>query len=298
MDKQAAEPQVHQSVVATVQAWLQHPELLLGRLILMAVVLALAVIVYALVRRVLARVHKDLTLRGAEGPASQRRRAARSLTVISLLGSITKWVIFLSAIIWILAIGGMNLLPVLTGAGIAGLAIGLGAQSLIRDFFSGFFMMLEGQFAVGDYVTINGIFGMVQEVGLRVTVLADPMDKLHYLPNGGITTVTVWEEPRQGYRLQLQLARGDQAGLAEQTLKLVLEQLQADFPRQMIGFGKPTGQVRDDGTGSVQAPLQVFPDQGWVAQEELPARLLARLKQAGVEVGEEVKPRLYVELTA
>ncbi|MEN6305214.1 MAG: mechanosensitive ion channel domain-containing protein [Armatimonadia bacterium] len=298
MDKQVAQPQVQQNPWEMMQWWLQHPEMLLGRLILMVLVLALAIIIYALVRRVLRRLQRDLTLRGAEGPAAQRRRAARSLTVISLLGSVAKWVIFLSAIIWILAIGGMNLLPVLTGAGIAGLAIGLGAQSLIRDFFSGFFMMLEGQFAVGDYVTINGIFGTVQEVGLRVTVLADPTEKLHYLPNGGITTVAVWDEPRQGYGLQLELMQAGQVDLAAQTLGRVLEEVRADFPRQLLGFETPSGQVREDGTGSVRALLQVFPDQGWVAQEELPARLLARLKQIGVEVGEEVKPRVHADLTA
>lgn len=298
MDTQAAESHAQQNLLVTLQAWLQHSDILLGRLILMAIVMALAIIAYALVRRLLRRLHRDLTIRSAEGPVAQRRRAARSLTVISLLGSITKWVILLSAIIWLLAIAGMNLLPVLTGAGIAGLAIGLGAQTLIRDFLSGFFMMLEGQFAVGDYVTINAIFGTVQEVGLRVTVLADPTGKLHYLPNGGITTVTVWEEPRQGYSLQLQLMRGDQADLAAQTLELVLDGLQSDFPEQLLGFERPSGQAREDGAGSVQTSLQVFPDNGWVALEELPARLLARLEQVGVEVGEGIKPRVYAELKA
>lgn len=278
--------------------WWLDPRLVLTRALLVVLVLVLALIAHALVRRVLRRVQSQLADRAGTGTATARRRAARSLTVLSLIASIVKWAILITAILWGLSIAGMNLLPVLTGAGIAGVAIGFGAQTLIRDFFSGLFMMLEGQFAVGDYVTINGIFGVVEELGLRVTLLRDRSGRLHYLPNGGITTVTVHEVPAQPFGIDLELTKADQLPTAIKILAAVLTDLQTSFPAHLLAITDPTGRTREDNTAALHAEVTVFPDQTWLPQEELPARLLARLKQNGVEVPEETKIRVYPELQA
>src|SRR4029078_6494754 len=80
----------------------------------------------------------------------------------------------------------INIAPVLTGAGIAGLAVGFGAQTLVRDIISGFFMLLEDQVRVGDSAAINGIGGLVEQINLRTIVLRDEEGTLHVFPNGSI----------------------------------------------------------------------------------------------------------------
>ena len=82
---------------------------------------------------------------------------------------------------------GVNIAPVLTGAGIAGLAVGFGAQTLVRDIISGFFMILEDQVRVGDVAAINGVGGLVEEINLRTIVLRDEEGDVHVFPNGSIT---------------------------------------------------------------------------------------------------------------
>ncbi|MGE0444373.1 MAG: mechanosensitive ion channel family protein [Vicinamibacterales bacterium] len=85
---------------------------------------------------------------------------------------------------------GIDITPVLTGAGIVGLAVGFGAQTLVRDFISGFFLILEDQIRVGDVASINGQGGLVEEVNLRTIVLRDEQGAVHVFPNGEVKTLT------------------------------------------------------------------------------------------------------------
>ncbi|MHB8997438.1 MAG: mechanosensitive ion channel family protein [Armatimonadota bacterium] len=276
----------------TLALW-QQPELLLGRLALIIIILIAAGLLYMVVRRVLGRLQRQLVDRSTTGPEAARRRLYRSLTIVGLLSSIAKWAIFLTAILSVLSLGGMNLWPVLTGAGIAGVAIGLGAQSLIRDFLSGFFIILEGQFAVGDHVAIGTLFGVVEEVGLRITVLRDLGGQLHYIPNGTIVNVTVYEQPRRDYALHLELPVAAQAQQAAETLKGLLQDATADFSPYLISFSNPETRPLTGNLQSVQATVSVFPNQEWLATEELPARWMRRLKAAGLELPDGLKPRTY-----
>ena len=83
----------------------------------------------------------------------------------------------------------MDITPVLTGAGIVGLAVGFGAQTLVRDIISGFFMILEDQVRVGDVAVVNGQGGLVEEVNLRTIVLRDETGTVHVFPNGEVKTL-------------------------------------------------------------------------------------------------------------
>lgn len=278
------------------QRWLelwQHPELLLMRLVLIAAVLLLATFIYLLVKRLLGRLHRRLTARSETAPETVRRRLYRSITLLGLLSSVAKWLIFLSGLLWALSIAGMNLWPVLTGAGIAGIAIGLGAQSLIRDFLSGFFILLEGQFAVGDYVSIGGVFGVVEEVGLRVTVLRDLAGQAQYLPNGGIAAVTVFAEPRLHYELELELADEAQARIAARVLGEVLADARAVFAPSLPDFTAAEVLRLSGGLAAIRCRLAVFPQREWLATEEVPGRLLRRLKARGIEPPGGLKPRIW-----
>lgn len=245
-----------------------------------------------LFRRAMARMEQD----AERAPEPQRRRAQRIVTVLALVRSIARWVILIAGSVWALAVLGLNVAPVLAGAGIVGLAVGFGSQNLVRDLVSGFFILLEGQYAVGDYILVGPLFGMVETVGIRVTVLRDLDNQRHYLPNGGITTVTVYEEPFVNHIVEVPVAEGaDAERLADLVTHLVRE-LGRQFPRHLVHHG-PAWTV-----GSAREPLvrimaAAFPTQEWVVTEELPRRVRQMLQREGVALREGADVRAYLDLS-
>ena len=115
------------------------------------------------------------------------RYRARAAAVAGLLISVGTFVIVAVAILFALSSIGINIAPLLASAGIAGIAIGFGAQTIVRDFLSGVFMILENQYGVGDVVTVNGITGTVEDVGLRITTVRDFDGTVWYVTNGSVT---------------------------------------------------------------------------------------------------------------
>lgn len=120
-------------------------------------------------------------------PINQSER--RSRTIVKLLHSVLSYVVYFSAIIAILSALKIQVMGLLAGAGIAGLAIGFGAQSLVKDVITGFFIILEDQFGVGDYIRLNAAEGTVVEIGLRTTKIKGSTGEQYIIPNGLITDV-------------------------------------------------------------------------------------------------------------
>jgi small conductance mechanosensitive channel len=114
----------------------------------------------------------------------------RARTISILLQSIIRYTIYFIAIILILQEFRIDTTSIVAGAGIIGLAIGVGAQSLIKDFITGFFVILEDQYAVGDFIASGDMTGTVEEIGFRVTKLRDSNGVLHIIPHGLITKIT------------------------------------------------------------------------------------------------------------
>ena len=130
--------------------------------------------------------HADLIPGPANTASRQKERARTTGTVLSST---------LNAIIWVLAIAmilgefGFNLGPIIASAGVIGVALGLGAQTLVRDILSGIFMLIEDQYGVGDKVDVLDVKGRVEKVGLRITTVRDENGTLWYLRNGEILKV-------------------------------------------------------------------------------------------------------------
>lgn len=114
----------------------------------------------------------------------------REETMKKLIENALIYTVYTIVILTILDTVGIKIGPLLAGAGIAGLAIGFGAQSLVKDVISGFFIVFEDQFSVGDYVYISGVEGDVEEIGLRTTKIKDWTGERHVIPNGNISQVT------------------------------------------------------------------------------------------------------------
>ena len=115
-------------------------------------------------------------------------KRARTLTI--LLYSVIKYTIYFVVLVMILQQFKIDTTSIIAGAGVVGLAVGVGAQSLIKDFITGFFIILEDQYSVGDYIASGDMQGTVQEIGFRVTKLRDTNGVLHIIPNGLISRVT------------------------------------------------------------------------------------------------------------
>jgi small conductance mechanosensitive channel len=117
------------------------------------------------------------------------RRRQRAATIGSLLRSTTSFMIYGTAFVLVLGEFGVNLAPIIASAGVIGVAVGFGAQNLVKDFLSGMFMMLEDQYGVGDVVDLGPASGTVETIGLRVTTVRDIEGTLWYVRNGAISRV-------------------------------------------------------------------------------------------------------------
>lgn len=115
----------------------------------------------------------------------------RKETLVGLLSAIWKWVVIIIAILMLIRelLPSIDLSPLFASAGIIGIALGFGAQSLIKDFLSGLFIISENQYRVGDVVDLEGAAGTVERVGIRTTVLRDADGNVHYMPNGSVLHV-------------------------------------------------------------------------------------------------------------
>jgi small conductance mechanosensitive channel len=167
-------------------------------------IVVVAVAVRTVVDRVIAHVAAGVGLPGLVGLLRRRRRvsdaqrieafgsarrAQRARTVGSVLRSAATVVIFGTATMMVLSRFGVDLAPVLASAGVLGLAVGFGAQNLVRDFISGIFMLLEDQYGVGDHVDLGDAVGTIERVGLRTTSVRDVSGVVWYVRNGTIERV-------------------------------------------------------------------------------------------------------------
>lgn len=130
-------------------------------------------------------------------------------TLVPLLQSVCQYVLYFGAGLFMLQELGMNMAPVLAGAGIVGLAVGLGAQNLVTDVVSGFFILFEGQYLVGDYVQIGDASGVVESVGIRLTQVRDDQGKLYIIPNGQIKGVVNYSKDYVNAVVDLKLSAGN-----------------------------------------------------------------------------------------
>ena len=173
---------------------LMHGDDLLIALLQVAVILGFAL----LSNRVLKRVAGRLVRRADDGdPGTLTEREQRAQTFAQLLTYTGNIVIALATILAILSIF-IDIGPILAGAGVVGLAVAVGGQTIMRDFITGFFLLTEQQFAIGDRVQIGTVEGVVHRITLRMVVLKDANGVLHYVANGSISTVSNLSHARGG----------------------------------------------------------------------------------------------------
>lgn len=154
------------------------------------VVIALATIALRLVpwveRMVLSKAKASTTTHATESAIDMNQRIE---TLTRVVTSLVRAAVLSVTVVMVLGEIGMEIKPLLAGAGIAGVAVGFGAQSIVKDFFAGFFILLEDQYDVGDTVTIGSVTGTVEQMTLRVTVIRDANGTAYFIPNSAISQV-------------------------------------------------------------------------------------------------------------
>lgn len=166
---------------------------------------------------------KKVFLIRMRSPLSHSERRQR--TISRLLQSVISYVVYFSAIIGILSSLNIKVAGLLAGAGIVGLAIGFGAQSLVKDVITGFFIIFEDQFGVGDYIKINAAEGTVVEVGLRTTKINGATGEQFIIPNGAIGEVVNYSVNNSKIFIDLQMATDADFEKAEGVINKYLETL-------------------------------------------------------------------------
>jgi small conductance mechanosensitive channel len=151
-------------------------------------VIIVALLLYRLTRIIIRRlVEKEIE---EDDPIAKRLRQQRVHTVGGLLASITAVVFTIITALTLLGTFGVSIGPILASVGVLGLAVSFGAQSLVKDVITGIFMLLEGQFGIGDVIRLGDASGVVEKITLRTTVLRDAQGVVHIIPNGEITRVS------------------------------------------------------------------------------------------------------------
>jgi small conductance mechanosensitive channel len=205
-------------------------------------------------------------------------------TLTSLLKSVIRYVTYFVMLVNILEIFGVKTASLLTAAGIGGLAVGFGAQSLVKDVISGFFIIFEDQYSVGDYIETAGVGGTVEELGIRTTKLRDFGGQLHIIPNGQITLVT--NHSRGAMRAMIQVGVAYEEDL-DRTLD-VLEEVcrEVKEKRGDIVEGPTVLGVTDLGPSSVVVTIvaKTVPMQQWSVEREIRRAIKERFDREGIEI--------------
>lgn len=205
-------------------------------------------------------------------------------TLSSLLKSIVRYVIYFVAAVNILEIFGINTASLITAAGVGGLAVGFGAQNLVKDVISGFFIIFEDQYNVGDYVEIAGASGIVESVGIRSTRLRDFGGQLHIIPNGVISLVTNHSKGVMRAKIEVRIAYEEDLDRALSVLDKICINIREK--RKDITNGPSVLGVSDLGKSGISITIvaSAIPMQQWNVERELRKAIAQEFKKQGIKI--------------
>lgn len=211
----------------------------------------------------------------------------REDTLIKVFEAALRVLIWLVAILMILSELGINIGPLLAGAGIAGIALGFGAQYIVRDFLAGLFLILENQYRVADVVCLDETCGLVEDINLRMTVLRDLDGKVHHVPNGEIKKATNLSKEFARVNLSLGIAYDSDLEKVIKVVNRVGQELAQDSQWKEYII-KPPQFLRVDDFADSAIMIKILgetkPLKQWDVTGELRKRLKIAFDKAGIEI--------------
>jgi small-conductance mechanosensitive channel len=251
-----------------------------------AKVLAIVIVSFILIRVLKMLIYRSRD-RISQKTENDVERTKRTETLAGLIEKTMRAIVILAAALMTLEALGLDIAPLLAGAGVVGLAVGFGAQSLVKDVISGFFILLDNQMNVGDVVEIADKTGLVEAINLRVTTLRDLSGNMHIIPNGEIATVTNMTKEYSRVVLDIGVAYKENVDDVMRVMKEVGEELSKDAefaprilaPLEMLGvdsFG--------DSSVNIKARITTKPLEQWTVAREYRRRIKNRFDEAGIEI--------------
>lgn len=251
-------------------------------------ILAILLIAFILTRllRIVSRHVGELASRESQ-PSSLRSQQFRTLSAVTY--SIGIFAIFAIAAMQVLSLLGINMGPLLASAGIAGIAIGFGAQTLVKDFINGFFILAENQYDIGDTVKIAGVQGVVENMTLRRTVLRDADGTLHTVPSSAIQIVSNLTRNWSQVNLQVSVTYAADSDRVVALLQQVGEDFIHDpaFSSMIVGGFSVPGIDKVSGSSvDYLVTVKTRPGSQYTVKRELYRRIKACLEQNHIEPGD------------
>lgn len=209
---------------------------------------------------------------------------SRMRTLAGLLKSVMRYLVYFIAVVVMLETLGLKTSSILAAAGIGGLAVGFGAQSLVKDVISGFFIIFEDYFQIGDYVETAGVSGIVEEMGFRTTKLRDFGGQLHIIPNGEITRVTNHSRGHLRATVNVRVSYEEDLDRVLKVLEEVAEEVRQK--RDDIVEGPTVLGVSDFGPSEAVITVwaKTLPMQQWSVERELRKAIKERFDKEGIEI--------------
>ena len=275
------------------------PGLFLIIIIFFIALWVMKVILRRLRKVIIASVHND-----QENLVEKEKRATTLINIARGTIIISLWAVFILIFLKQL---GMDIAPILAGAGIVGLAVGFGAQELVRDGISGFFLLLENRIRTGDVVVINGTGGLVEGINLRTVTLRDLSGVVHTFQNGKIDTLANMTKDWSAMVFDIGVAYKENVDKVIEVIKDVGAKLKEDEeykdkimePMEIFGLDK-----FGDSAVVIKARIKTYPIQQWVVGREFNKRLKVAFDASGIEIpfphrtiywGDEISP-LHLKL--
>lgn len=253
-----------------------------------AITLVVAYVVARLASRVIQSLRAQLLEvmeRGAGGAPDELEK--RATTLIGMIRRVTVLAIWVLAVVMALRSLGFDVGPILAGAGVLGLAVGFGAQNLVRDMITGLFMLIENQVRVNDVAIINGTGGLVEEVNLRTTVLRSLDGTVHVFPNGTIETLSNMTREFSYHVFDLGVAYKEDVDRVMDVIRDVGRELQGCEPYsgyileplEILGVDQFA-----DSAVVIKGRIKTHPIQQWAVGREFNRRIKHRFDDEGIEI--------------
>ncbi|MBA7693431.1 hypothetical protein ES703_102013 [subsurface metagenome] len=250
------------------------------------VIIAIAVILYFIFKHLIPKfIRRFISQRMADEEDTEIKK--RTDTLSSILVTIMGVIILIIAILTILPEFGFNITTLIAGIGVGGLAIAFAAQNLVRDFIAGFFILFEDQYRVGDVVTIAGVSGLVEEIGLRRTILRDLDAKVHSVPNGKVEISTNQTKKFSRVNLNISVGYGENLDRVIEIVNRICQEMAQD-PKWKEDFISTPTVLRVDNLGDSGIDIKILgdtkPTRQWDIMGELRLRIKKTFDSEGIEI--------------
>ena len=281
MDALRSEPGSPGSAVSEGLTWMGRTGWArLNHLLLVAVACVALLGAVRLVTRAVRKAVDD----GDDGVTSDAERRAETLG--SVLTNTARALVVAFFLLMTLQEFGVNISPLVAGAGVAGVALGFGAQSLVKDVLSGFFLLMENQFGVGDIISVEDKHsGIVERMTLRVTQLRDSEGRAHFIPNGSIVRVVVLSKDFARAQVDVEVGFDADPDRVFEVLREVGKAVHADLPNQAVEPTEVKGVETLTPSGfTIRTLTKTAPGAQWDVARELRRRILLAFREAGIEI--------------